>query len=203
VRQAFSRSTRRHLRDLATSPVEFRQVTDVGLALRLQHLKESTLARHGGNPNAFPLNYRGMIVAATRAPRACSLIGAFRSGCTDAEGLVAWEFATFDGARAVSEHAAMELALGNGRSLPLGYGTLWASMQWAMANGARVFDVGGITVAGDADHDTFATISQFKSGFGGAVVSGLERELLFETNTFVARLQRAAVRLGSIVTPWK
>ena len=203
VLHRFSRSTRRHLRGLATAPVEFRPVTDEGLAPRIKALKESTLARHGGNPNSFPLDYAAMISAANSAPNAFSLMGAFLTGRAGAEALVAWEFTTFDGVRALSEHAAMEQSILNDRTMPLGYGTLWASMRWAMARGARVFDLGGITVAGDTNHNAFASISQFKTGFGGAIVSGLEQECLFEPDTVPARLQRAAVRLGSLASPWK
>lgn len=189
-----SKSLRRTLRELATAPLEFRRLTDPSLAPRVEALKRATLERRGVDPSSFPLHYERMIAASLEHPQALSLVGGFRTDVAGADALIAWELATFDGVRAVSEHAAMERVAWNGRTLSAGYGTLWASIRWAMGSGARAFDLGGVTVEGDPDHEQFKSVSAFKANFGGELVSGLDREFQFAPQTSPARFQRLAAR---------
>lgn len=189
-------SPRRALRNLDALPLEFRSIETISSEPRMQQLLENTFANSKGVASALPL--RGMIRAAAEHPAECSLIGCFLKERAGTDALIAWEFATRQRSIAVSECAAMERVRPNGRTIPAGYGTLWHSIRWAAAHGATHFDLGGFTVPGDPGHETFASISRFKSHFGGEIVEGREAELQLTPRTPMAQLSLIAERLVGI-----
>jgi len=182
-------SLRRSLREVVRLPIRCDSIRSVLLVDRLKQIKQASYARHGSVPP--PLPFAGFVETASAHPDAFSLIGLYRDDVIGADSLIAFEFTSFDGRLATSEHAGMVSTRVDGRSVPGGYATLWESIRWAIRRGAVAFDLGGISMPGDSTYEATRTIAQFKRNFGGEIVTGLEREFVKRPNTFTARLMNA------------
>jgi len=182
-------SLRRSLRDVARLPIRCEAIESVSLVDRMREIKEASYARHGAAPPSLPLD--GFVKTARAHPDAFSLIGLYRNDTIGADSLLAFEFATFDGRIATSEHAGMASSRVNGRTVPGGYATLWESIRWAIRRGAVAFDLGGISTPADSSYAATQTINDFKFTFGGAIVPGLEREFVKHPKTLNARVMNS------------
>lgn len=186
-------SLRRALRDAARLPVHCCPIDRVSHVDRMHAIKEVSYTRHGAVPPTLPL--AGFIEAAGEHPDVFNLVGLYDSRGTDAGSLLAFEFASFDGRLATTEHAGMMHTRVNGRIVPGGYATLWESIRWAIRRGAVAFDMGGISVPGDSTYEATRTIGDFKRHFGGEIVPGLECQFEKQPDTFNARVMNSLERL--------
>jgi Acetyltransferase (GNAT) domain len=188
-------SLRRRLRELARLPVSCAPITNERLGDRMRQIKEESYARHGALAPILPVP--GFIAAAREHPETFSLVGLYRDDRHDVDGLMAWEFGTCDGHTGVTEHAGMSTIRLDGRAVPGGYATLWATIRWAIDAGAMEFDLGGISLPDDPEYAATGSISQFKLHFGGEIVPGREVEFERVPDTLSARFFSAIERAGA------
>jgi hypothetical protein len=158
----FHKTARRHIRAIDKRPVELRAIRDRSLVDEMVALVVETRQRTGGPAPRRPME--GMLEMARRHPAALRVVGLFAR-----EGGALLAFASAHREGDLVRYADAASTRCSPIKLPLGYAPLWDLMRWAKQNGARQFDLGGITDGTHTDDDPLGGISDFKRYFRGAV----------------------------------
>ncbi len=157
----FNRLTRRSVRKLEKLPLEIRPIETAEYDGRMGELHAETMARTGGTIGVpdWP-----MLRALSKAdPSLSNLVGLFRSDAEGPESLLALLWGAHHG-----DHVCYEIGASTRETefnLPLSYALMWHLIRWARREGARFFDLGGVTLADPESEDPLAGISDFKRGF--------------------------------------
>jgi hypothetical protein len=158
----FHQTARRHIRAVDKRPVELRVIRDRNVVDEMAALVVETRQRTGGPAPRRPME--AMIEMARSHPEALRVVGLFAR-----EGGALLAFASAHREGDLVRYADAASTRCSPIKLPLGYAPLWDLMRWAKQNGARQFDLGGITDGTHTDDDPLGGISDFKRYFRGAV----------------------------------
>lgn len=191
---SFSTKTRRDLRASERQPVELRALTDPRYADRITALSRETMARTGGTFTPRPWAQR--LRLSGDLPERSRIVGLFRSGHDDPDGLLAFAWACHHGDFAHYEMAGSTRA--KDIKVSLNYPLLWDLMRWAQAGGAAWFDLGGVTPGSANSDDPLGGISDFKRWFSKVEVD-VGEDWMLEPHPARARLADLARRVGRMV----
>lgn len=164
---SFSSSCRRNIREPSKKNFEVREVVNLRYAARCQELLDASYGRTG--TTAPKLDWRAYIEMAGANPELFTIIGTFQPGVDGPEALVAFGCGRHCGEYA--EYSTAASARLPDSNVALTYAPVWELMKWARANGASLFDLGGISEGGEEDpDDPLGGISDFKRYFTDDVV---------------------------------
>jgi GNAT acetyltransferase-like protein len=181
----FNATARQNIRAVGKFPVAIRPVTDPALIPRMDELLRDTMQRTGGHTP--PREWQGILPYSAAHPDRSRVIGLFRTDRPEPESLMAYAWGCCHGDHVQYSTAASTRAAD--LRLPMAYGLAWDLMQWGHAQGAKLFDFGGITEGTQGGADPLGGISDFKRYFKGSyAVVGAEWEL--EPRPAAARLAR-------------
>ncbi len=172
---SFHKTARRNIKEVAKHPVELRPITDAAWAARMDDLLRESMERTGGVYEHQ--DWAARVELGRLCPEGSYLTGLFRTDVAGPASLVAFAWACGHG-----DHAHYD-ASGATRSVPfrlsLGYPLLWDMICWAKRNGAKWFDLGGVTLGSVGDQqDRCGGISDFKRYFSRDLITvGEEWEL--------------------------
>jgi hypothetical protein len=195
---ALSSNTRRHVRAISGHPVTLLPIEDEHLAPRMDALVAATKARTAGVHQTE--DWRWRIALSTAAPHLSRLVGLFQTGVPGPESLVAFAWGCCHG-----EHAHYDAAASTRQTsvrMSLAYAPMWDLMCWARHQGARWWDLGGITAGHRGGDDPLGGISDFKRHFGDTVRSVGEAWAV-EVKPLRSGLARAAQAVGNVLRPPK
>ncbi len=160
---SFNRNARKRIRESMTMSLRSFPITDPVYAERLQELQQLALQRTGGHIGAR--DWRGALTLSRKHPNLSRIIGIFTSESTAPKDMGAFGWACSNG-----DHVEY-CAAGTQRSddgIPFGYLLAWDIIRWAKTTGADWFDMGGVTLDGDAS--PLEGISRFKRYFSREVL---------------------------------
>ena len=191
---SFSRSARRNIRQIDKHPLERRVIADARYIPRMEEITRQTLDRTGGLFVAQ--DWVGRIELSNAHPEMSRIAGMFRTDREGPESLVSFAWGAMHGDHGQYRDGASTRVEWN---VALSYALIWDIISWAKTQGARWFDLGGVTDGrqGESD-DPLAGISDFKRHFTSQVErvgSGWE----LEATTLRARAARAFVRARALV----
>jgi hypothetical protein len=156
-------SARRNVRLPAKRGFHLVPLTDPVYSARLTELMEESYRRTGGNPLSLP--WQTILSRSGLSPNRSRVVGMFRPNDYSPSGLVAFAWGCVNGNYVTYEAGAStrQDELGN---LPLAYAPLWDLIAWAKRIGAKWFDFGGVSAAGESTpDDPLGGITDFKRFF--------------------------------------
>ncbi len=164
---ALNPKTRGHIRRTVRKESDLRPIEDPVWAGRIDELVRESLHRTGGRH--YPLDWAPLIDLSRRWPNRSRLVGLFRRDATGPGSLLSVAWACHHGDHV--HYAQGGATRANDLRIPLAHALVWDLILWAKRNGARWFDLGGITDGhGGAGGDQLGGISDFKRGFSREVV---------------------------------
>jgi hypothetical protein len=184
--RALKGSVRRDIRIPERAPLEVRVVDDPALVPRMEALVAETYARTGGT--AEESDFAGIMRLSRAEPGASRIFGLFRTDITGPDALVSFAWGCRHGSH-MCYHVGASTRDPAVRRHPLAHAPLWALVNWAGAEGAKWFDLGGVTFGSKGSDDPLAGISDFKRSFTQDVVE-VREEWQFEPHPMRARLAR-------------
>ena len=167
VRTRLSRNTRRNIRIIANHGLSVRVITDPSLAPRMDFLLQETPRRTGGNFEAQRIASR--IAFSADCPWLARFVGLFRADVSGPESLIAFVSGYHHGTYAHYDAGASVRT--PDVKAPLAYALVWDLIVWAKANGARWFDLGGVTGGTLGSDDPLGGLSDFKRFFGDKLIT--------------------------------
>jgi hypothetical protein len=171
-----SKSTRRNVRAIGKeSLIQLRAITDAAFGNRMEEMRRATMERTGGM--SAPRDWGLVIDFCNANPKLSRLVGLFRSDAAGPDSLLAYAWGWFHNDHAEYNDSASVRA--TDIKIPLAYGLVWDLIVWARNNGAKWFDMGGVTPGQlDDKDDPLGGISDFKRFFSKTEVQvGEEWEL--------------------------
>ena len=181
-----SRSARRNVRSVDKNPVAVRPIEDPALFARLDDISRETYSRTGGT--YYPADWASIVALSRRDPAGSRLVGIFRTDVDGPESLLAYGWGCGHGDHAHYSRSGSTRA--RDLKVALMYPLLWDIIRWARRNGARYFDLGGVTAGHLASEDPLGGISDFKRHFTEHLVQ-VGAEWSFEPRRGRARAARA------------
>jgi hypothetical protein len=178
---SFNRNARRRIRESMDMSLRSCTLTDPIYAERLQELQQGALQRTGGH--IASRDWRGVLTLSRNRPNLSCVIGIFAGESTAPQDMGAFGWACSNG-----DHVEY-CAAGTQRSdqgTPFGYLLAWDIIRWAKTTGADWFDMGGVTLEGDAS--PLEGISRFKRYFSREVVE-VGAEWILEPAPLLAKTQ--------------
>jgi hypothetical protein len=160
---SFNRNARKRIRELMALSLRAQTITDPAYANRLEELQKMALERTRGQIGRR--NWRGALKLSHRHPNLSTIIGVFADENVAPENMMAFGWACNNGDHV--EYCAAGTQRTDDR-IPFGYLSAWKIVQWAKTTGAEWFDMGGVTLEGDAS--PLEGISRFKRYFSREVV---------------------------------
>jgi lipid II:glycine glycyltransferase (peptidoglycan interpeptide bridge formation enzyme) len=157
----FHKNARQGIRNVARFPVVVSSAESVTLAARLQELSDETRGRTGGE--ARPLDWDALIRMSAEAPDLSRIAILRRTDVAGPEGVLAFAWACMHGT--IAEYSESGSTRADDLKVSTSYALLWDLMRWARANGARWFDMGGVTTGNVRSDDPLGGISDFKRRF--------------------------------------
>jgi hypothetical protein len=157
----FHKNARQGIRNVARYPVVVTSAVSIALAPRLQELSDETRQRTGGESR--PLDWEALIRLSAEAPHLSRIAVLRRTDVTGPEGVLAFAWGCVHGG--VAEYSESGSTRADNLKVSTSYALLWDLMRWARANGARWFDLGGVTDGSTHSEDPLGGISDFKRRF--------------------------------------
>lgn len=177
----FGKSTRYEVRKAAKLGLELFPLTDPVYSARMNMLLAETFARTGAWASG---NDWGPIMAVSRElPHRSRLVGVFHGPGRTPEKLLAYAWSIHHGERAVY-HTSASARTPEVR-IPLLYLAIWDLITWAKREGAKWFDLGGVTLGSRNSDDALGRISDFKRRFSQEEIA-LGEEWIYEPSVFRA-----------------
>lgn len=156
-------SARRNVRLPAKRGFQLVPLHDPSYAGRLTELLEESFRRTAGH--AISLPWRTILLRSARSPERSRVVGLFKPNDSSPSGLVAFAWGCVNGNYVTYEAGASTRQEGLG-NLPLAYAPLWDIIAWAKRIGAKWFDFGGVSAAGEStSDDPLGGITDFKRFF--------------------------------------
>jgi hypothetical protein len=188
------RNARQNVRAVEKNPVQVRPVNDPAYFPRLDQISRETYARTGG---AYHPTDWGTVVALSAAePSVSRLVGLYRTDVSGPASLLAFAWGCGHGDHAHYSRSAS--TRDTDLRLPLLYPVLWDLICWAKRNGARYFDLGGVTVGSLHSADPLGGISDFKRAFSKRIEQ-VGAEWAFEPRPIRAHAARVVSSASSYV----
>ena len=159
------RNARQNVRAVAKNPVDVRAIDDPAYFPRLDQLSRETYARTGGAYD--PTDWSKVVALSTAVPSASRLVGLHRTDVDGPQGLLAFAWGCGHGDHAHYSRSAS--TRDTTVRIPLLYPVLWDLISWAHRNGAKYFDLGGVTLGTAESGDPLGGISDFKRAFSRRV----------------------------------
>lgn len=188
IMDGFHATARRHIRSVSKHPVDVARAEAESLGERLQLLLDETIDRtHGERQN---LSWSALIELAVKQPHLSRISILKRTDRAGPESIVAFARACMHGD--VAEYAQSGSTRMTDLKAPMTYALMWDLILWAKKNGARWFDMGGVTGGNAASGDPLGGISDFKRYF-----SRLEMEVGQQWELYPHPRRAAVARLIS------
>lgn len=182
---SFHRTARQNIRSIHKYPVTIAPISDASDFARLDELSVQTFARTGGRYD--PVDWARLVELNATAPTLSRLVGLYRTDVSGPEALVAFSWACAHGDHA--HYSSSGSTRVTDRRIPLLYPLLWDMICWARTNGAKYFDLGGVTPGSQDSDDPLGGISDFKRYFTNQLVD-VGGEWAFEPRPMRARAAR-------------
>lgn len=161
ILQAFHPTARRHIRSVAKHSVTVTSAESSALAPRLQELFNETLERTGRELQDE--DWASFIRLASKVPQLSRIVVLKRANREDPGAVLAFARGCMHGSVAQYSHSGSTRP--SDLKVPLSYALMWDLILWARQNGARWFDLGGITAGSEGSEDPLGGISDFKRYF--------------------------------------
>jgi Acetyltransferase (GNAT) domain len=162
---------------------------------RLDVLATETFARTGGRYDRH--DWSRIVAICEREPSASRLVGLFREDVEGEGSLIAFAWGCGHGDHAHYSSAGSTREVG--RRIPMMYPLLWDLIRWAKGNGARFFDLGGVTAGSLDSADRLGGISDFKRYFSQHAVQ-VGAEWSYEPRPMQAQAARMVKSASSILS---
>jgi hypothetical protein len=188
----FGKSTRYEVRKAAKLGLELFPLTDPVYGARMNTLLAETFARTGGE--VLDKDWGPIMAISRELPHRSRLVGVFHGPVRAPEKLLAYAWSIHHGERAVYDTGASVRI--PGVRIPLLYPAIWDLITWAKREGAKWFDLGGVTPGSRDSDDALGRISDFKRRFSREEIA-LGEEWIYEPSVLrasVAHLASAAAR---------
>jgi lipid II:glycine glycyltransferase (peptidoglycan interpeptide bridge formation enzyme) len=141
---------------------------------RLQQLLDESLHRTGGNRQES--NWAGLIELSNAAPHLSRIAMLRRTDREGPESVLAFAHGCMHGK--LAQYSSSGSTRSSDLKIPTSYALMWDLIRWARRNGARSFDLGGVTPNDEKATDPLAGISDFKRYFSRTeVLVGQQWEL--------------------------
>lgn len=157
----FHKNARQGIRNITRYPVTLEIAESLSVARRLQNLSDTTRERTGGAHRH--LDWESLIQMSNEAPHLSRIAILRRTDHSGEDSLIAFAWACMHGD--VAEYAESGSVRADDMKVSTSYALLWDLMRWARRNGARWFDLGGITSGVTHSEDPLGGISDFKRRF--------------------------------------
>ena len=155
------KSARRNIRDAAKFPVVLESAEAASLAGRLQELDDETRSRTGGAPRE--MDWKSMIAMTAKNPHLSRISLLRRTDREGPEAVLAYAWCCMQGD--VAQYSESGSTRVEDLKVSTSYILLWDLICWARRNGARYFDLGGVTRGAEGTADPLGGISDFKRRF--------------------------------------
>ena len=158
---ALHKNARQGVRNIGKFPVRISTAASVAIAARLQELSDETRERTGGEHR--PIDWRSFIEMSNAMPDRSRIAVLERTDVTGPAAIIAFAWGCSHGdAAEYSESGSVRVS---DMKISTSYALLWDLITWARRGGARIFDLGGVTVGNTASDDPLGGISDFKRRF--------------------------------------
>ena len=157
----FHKNTRQGIKNINRFPVILTTAESSSLAPRLRDLSDKTRQRTGGRPRE--LDWDALIRISKEAPHLSRIAVLQRTDLNEPEGLLAFAWGCMQGQTA--EYGESGSVRVTDMKVSTTYSLLWDLIRWGRRNGARWFDLGGITSGRTHSDDPLGGISDFKRRF--------------------------------------
>jgi lipid II:glycine glycyltransferase (peptidoglycan interpeptide bridge formation enzyme) len=184
----FHATARRHIRSVAKHPVVVTNLESEIDAPRLQQLLEESVGRTGGSSQSN--NWRALVRLSNSSPELSRIAILKRTDRVGPESILAFAHGCMHGD--VAQYSQSGATRGSDLKIPMSYALMWDLIRWARENGARWFDLGGITPGTNEAGEALGGISDFKRYF-----SKLELEVGQEWQLEPSASRAAAARVVS------
>ena len=158
---ALHRSARRNIREVAKAGYIVEVARSEDLAPRLQQLDDETRARTNGEQRQ--LDWRSIIRMSAVAPSISNIAVLRHPDSAGADAVLAYAWGCMQGD--VAQYAESGSTRADDLKISTNYVLLWELIRWARRNGARSFDLGGVTEGTEHSADPLGGISDFKRRF--------------------------------------
>lgn len=157
----FHKNARQGVRNIARYPVQLSTAVSPSVSEQLQVLSDQTRGRTGGEKR--DLDWRALIRMSAEAPHLSRIAILKRTDVPESENIIAFAWGCMHGG--VAEYSESGSKRMDEWKVSTSYALLWDLMRWSKANGARWFDMGGITAGTTNSNDPLGGISDFKRRF--------------------------------------
>lgn len=188
------KSARRNIRDAAKFPVVLETADSDAVAERLQQLDDETRQRTGGARRK--MDWPSMIRMTAENPHLSRVSVLKRTDREGPEALLAYAWCCMQGD--VAEYSESGSARVQDLKVSTSYLLLWDLICWARRNGARYFDLGGVTGGTLGTTDPLGGISDFKRRFSPFEFE-VAQEWSFEPHPARAATARAVSRGANLL----
>jgi len=155
------KNARNRIRNVTKFPVRLATAESVELASRLEKLADDTRERTGGERRH--LNWRSFIEMSCRAPNRSRIAILERTDRGTPDSVLAFAWGCMHGE--VAEYTESGSIRADDMKISTSYAILWDLIGWARRNGAKWFDLGGVTSGNMESGDPLGGISDFKRHF--------------------------------------
>ena len=189
------KTARMNIRNAIRAGVRVSPITDPAWFPRLDAIATETFARTGGRYARH--DWSRIVAIGEREPTASRLVGLFRDDVQGETSLIAFAWGCGHGDHA--HYSSAGSTRESGRRIPMMYPLLWELILWAKRNGARFFDLGGVTAGGLGSDDRLGGISDFKRYFSSHAVQ-VGAEWVYEPRPMQAQAARMMKSASSILS---
>jgi lipid II:glycine glycyltransferase (peptidoglycan interpeptide bridge formation enzyme) len=196
----FHYNARRRIRNVAKYPVKVTTAESVALADRLQELGDETLLRTGGEFQK--IDWESLIRMSAEAPHLSRIAILERTDRDGPAAVLAFAWGCVHGT--IAEYREAGSTHPEDMKVSTSYALMWDLMSWARQNGARVFDLGGVTQGSTDSDDPLGGISDFKRNFSQQAAE-VGQEWRFEPRPRRAAAARVISRTAAVLkrsTKW-
>lgn len=155
------KNARQGVRNIARFPVRVSLATSQTLSSRLQHLSDETRGRTGGERRS--LDWDSIIELSAARPDLSRIAILERTDSSGPESVLAFAWGCMHGE--VGEYSESGSSRSTDLKVSTSYSLLWDLILWSKREGAKWFDLGGITSGGTHSDDPLGGISDFKRRF--------------------------------------
>lgn len=179
-----SKSARTRVRECAKKALRPVPITHPAYAPRIQELQREAVRRTGGQ--IASTNWEGVLRMSRERPDLSRVLGIFVGEGVSPEQMRAFGWVCNHGDR--GEYRAGGSSRDGDSRLPLGYALVWEMICWAKENGAKWFDMGGVTLIDG--NSSLGGISDFKRFFSRELIE-VGAEWVLDPSPLRARIAHA------------
>jgi hypothetical protein len=190
----FHATARRHIRSVTKHPVVVTSPESDTDASRLQELLDESVGRTGGFSQAN--NWHDLIQLSNASPELSRIAILKRTDKEGPQSILAFAYGCMHGNVAQYSHSGATRA--SDLKIPMSYALMWELIKWARANGARWFDLGGITPGSNEAGEALGGISDFKRYFSKQEIE-VGQQWQLEPSRGRAAVARAVSRAVNLV----